>query len=161
MLLLIHTATENCLGNSEQRQEFFNILWTIYWNCDLVVGVVITIRPRQFGAPFSAGIRYFSSTKILPNGSGAYPGSCSLPVALSPGIKWPGNEADLSPPFSADVKNEWSYTSTPLYTIVVCIGTTLTFWAEHAFVWIDEYDPKKCRNNSFQQPAVESTQKIC
>jgi len=29
-----------------------------------------------------------------------------------------------SPP-SGEVKNEWNYTSTPLYTFTVCIGTTL------------------------------------
>jgi hypothetical protein len=36
-----------------------------------------------------------------------------LPVALSLGIKWPGRAADHSPPSSAEVKNAWSYTSTP------------------------------------------------
>jgi hypothetical protein len=29
------------------------------------------------------------------------------------GVKRPGREADHSPPSSAEVKNEWSYTSTP------------------------------------------------
>jgi hypothetical protein len=33
---------------------------------------------------------------------------------LSSGVKPPGREADLSPPSSAEVKNEWSYTSTAL-----------------------------------------------
>jgi len=33
--------------------------------------------------------------------------------ALSPGVKWPGREADHSPPCSAKVENSWSYTSTP------------------------------------------------
>jgi hypothetical protein len=28
-------------------------------------------------------------------------------------IKFPGREADLSPPSSAEVKNEWNYTSVP------------------------------------------------
>jgi hypothetical protein len=28
-------------------------------------------------------------------------------------IKWWGHEADHSPPFSAEVRNAWSYTSTP------------------------------------------------
>jgi hypothetical protein len=30
-----------------------------------------------------------------------------------PGVKRPGREADHSPPSSAEVKNTWSYTSTP------------------------------------------------
>jgi hypothetical protein len=36
-----------------------------------------------------------------------------IPWALSLGVKRPGREADHSPPSSAEVKNAWSYTSTP------------------------------------------------
>jgi hypothetical protein len=36
-----------------------------------------------------------------------------VPGALSLGVKRPGREADHSPPPSAEVKNTWSYTSTP------------------------------------------------
>jgi hypothetical protein len=36
-----------------------------------------------------------------------------VPGALSLGVKRPGREADHSPPSSAEVKNAWSYTSTP------------------------------------------------
>jgi hypothetical protein len=36
-----------------------------------------------------------------------------VPGAPSLGVKWPGREADHSPPSSAKVKNAWSYTSTP------------------------------------------------
>jgi hypothetical protein len=36
-----------------------------------------------------------------------------IPVALSLGVKRPGSEADHSPLSSAEVKNAWSYTSTP------------------------------------------------
>jgi hypothetical protein len=32
---------------------------------------------------------------------------------LSLGVKWPGREADHSPQCSVEVKNVWSYTSTP------------------------------------------------
>jgi hypothetical protein len=50
--------------------------------------------------------------------------------ALSPGIKRPGREADHSPPSSAEVKNAWSYISTPpirLHDVVLnkSTGTTL------------------------------------
>jgi hypothetical protein len=34
-------------------------------------------------------------------------------TVLSLGIMWPGREADHSPSSSAEVKNEWSYTSIP------------------------------------------------
>jgi hypothetical protein len=36
-----------------------------------------------------------------------------VPGALSLGVKRPGRESDHSPPLSAEVKNAWSYTSTP------------------------------------------------
>jgi hypothetical protein len=36
-----------------------------------------------------------------------------VPGASTPGVKQPGREADHSPPSSAEVKNAWSYTSTP------------------------------------------------
>jgi hypothetical protein len=35
--------------------------------------------------------------------------------ALSLGVKWPDHEYGHSPPSSAEVKNVWSYTSTPPY----------------------------------------------
>jgi hypothetical protein len=34
------------------------------------------------------------------------------------GVKQLGGGADLSPPSSSEVKNAWSYASTPLYTIM-------------------------------------------
>jgi hypothetical protein len=36
-----------------------------------------------------------------------------VPGVLSVGVKRPVREADHSPPFSAEAKNAWSYTSTP------------------------------------------------
>jgi hypothetical protein len=36
-----------------------------------------------------------------------------VPGYLSLGVKRPGRKADHSPPSSAEVKNAWSYTSTP------------------------------------------------
>jgi hypothetical protein len=41
-----------------------------------------------------------------------------VPGALSPEVKRPGREADHSPPTSAEVKNSWIYTSTPLYVFM-------------------------------------------
>jgi hypothetical protein len=41
-----------------------------------------------------------------------------VPVALSPGVKRPGRDADHSPPTSAEVKNTWNYTSTPPYVFM-------------------------------------------
>jgi hypothetical protein len=41
-----------------------------------------------------------------------------VPGALNLGEKRPGREADHSPPSSAEVKNAWSYTSTPQYVFM-------------------------------------------
>jgi hypothetical protein len=41
-----------------------------------------------------------------------------IPGALSLGVKRPGGEANHSPPSSAEVKNAWSYTSTPQYVFM-------------------------------------------
>jgi hypothetical protein len=35
-----------------------------------------------------------------------------VPTIYYIGLKWPGSEGDHSPPFSAKVKNVWSYIST-------------------------------------------------
>jgi len=43
----------------------------------------------------------------------ALPFTPTYPHNLSPGVKRPVREADHSPPFSAEVKNAWGYTSTP------------------------------------------------
>jgi hypothetical protein len=40
------------------------------------------------------------------------------PGALSMGVKRPEHEADHSPSSSAEVKNAWSYTSTPRYVFI-------------------------------------------
>jgi hypothetical protein len=38
-----------------------------------------------------------------------------VPEALTLRVKWPGREADHSPPSNTEVKNAWSYTSAPPY----------------------------------------------
>jgi hypothetical protein len=50
----------------------------------------------------------------VQTGSGAHPVSFPMGAGNSfPRVKQPGCEADHSPPSSAEVKNAWSYTSTP------------------------------------------------
>jgi hypothetical protein len=41
------------------------------------------------------------------------------------GVKWLGHEANNSLPYSAEIKSEWNYTSTPPFAFVVQTGTTL------------------------------------
>jgi hypothetical protein len=46
-------------------------------------------------------------------------------TAISPRVKWPGRETDNLFACSTEVKNEWSYTSTPPYTYVCSISLTV------------------------------------
>jgi hypothetical protein len=39
-------------------------------------------------------------------------------VELSPGVKWPGREADHLPPYIAEVKNGWLYISISQYVFM-------------------------------------------
>jgi hypothetical protein len=67
-------------------------------------------------APFLAvqDIYLFSSTFGFALGP-IQPHMEWLPRVLSIDIKWLWYEADHSPPSSAEVKNEWSFTSIPPY----------------------------------------------
>jgi hypothetical protein len=56
-------------------------------------------------------LKIFSFIHCVQTASGAHP--VSYPMAYSLGVNLPGREADHSPPSSAEVKNAWSYTSTP------------------------------------------------
>jgi hypothetical protein len=77
----------------------------------------------MLGAGLQAGRSAFDSGKGLrlflldtasrPDLGPTKPPNQWMPGALSLGVKRPGREADHSAPSSAEVKNTWSYTSTP------------------------------------------------
>jgi len=45
-----------------------------------------------------------------------------------PALKWPGPDVDRLPQHGMEVKNEWSYTSTPLYVFMAWTETTSAFF---------------------------------
>jgi len=61
-----------------------------------------------------AGAKYFSLLQNIQTDSGVYPTYCSVANGGAPSleVKWSWHEADHSPPYTAEVKNEWSSTST-------------------------------------------------
>jgi hypothetical protein len=61
------------------------------------------IEPR-WGRDFFAHVQ---------TGPGAHPASWTMDTGSFPGVKQPGRGAEHPTPFSAEVTNEWSYTSTP------------------------------------------------
>jgi hypothetical protein len=61
------------------------------------------------------------TSRSVQTGFGAHPDFCSMGT----GVEAQGREAGHSPPSSADVTNEWSYTSIPPYGFIVSIRPTL------------------------------------
>jgi hypothetical protein len=87
----------------------FQCLWT-----RLVQWYSAGLRAEWSRVRIPAGAGNFSLHHRIQTGSEAH--QLSYPMgtrALSLGIKRPGREACQSPPSSAEVKNAWSYTSTP------------------------------------------------
>jgi hypothetical protein len=83
---------------------------------DSSVGIALGygLDDRVSRVRFPAGAENFSLHQRVQNGSGAHPASYPMGTRGSfPGVKWPEREADHSPPSTAEVKNAWSYTSTP------------------------------------------------
>lgn len=80
------------------------------------VSSAIPVRDRRcFFSPKHPGLFWGPPSPLL---SGSW-------RVLSPMVNWPGYEADHSPPCSAAVKNEWSYTSDPTVGINgICRGNS-------------------------------------
>jgi hypothetical protein len=76
----------------------------------------------------------FSLHHCVQTGSGAHPASCPMGTSLR--VKRQRREADPSPPSSAEVKNAWSYTSTPpirLHDVVLSQSTGTTLILQHHY----------------------------
>jgi hypothetical protein len=67
-----------------------------------------------FDSQWGMGIFLFATASRMALGPTQPPIQWVL-AALSLGVKWLGHETDHSPPYSAEVKNAWSCTSTPQY----------------------------------------------
>jgi hypothetical protein len=86
--------------------------------CALANDVLIS---RSSDSLARIGVRYFSLLQGIQPGCGAHQVSFQwLPLALSLGIRLWGREADRSPPSSAEIKEWWSYVSTPQYICLAC-----------------------------------------
>jgi len=66
------------------------------------------------------GPRDFSLLQNIQTHSGTHLASCSVGTGvLLLWLKWPGHEVNHSPPSCAEVEDEWSYPSFPLYTFMI------------------------------------------
>jgi hypothetical protein len=77
----------------------------------IATGYSLEDRGSRFHSRRGLGIFLFTTESKTALGS-TQPPIQWVPGALSLEVKWPGREADHSPPSSAEVKNAWNYTST-------------------------------------------------
>jgi hypothetical protein len=80
----------------------------------LILYIITGLEHRWFESRQGPGIFLFIIASRTALGS-TQPPIQWVPGGLSLGVKQPQYEADHSPPSSAEVKNAWSYTSTPQY----------------------------------------------
>jgi hypothetical protein len=113
---------------------------------DNSVSIVTRRRVARQGVRFLAGAGIFFSSlpALLPNQSLIQ----LVTDALSQGLKRPGREAHHIPPSIAEVKNTWSYTSTPPHTFM---ASYLVNYKAKAYLLEGDYhiilDLQKCFQN--------------
>jgi hypothetical protein len=115
--LLLHAMS--CRQKYTLRSFVFTDVFRLVKGRDGSIGIALGygLDDRCSRVRFSAGAGNFFLHHRVQNGSGAHPASYPMGTrGSSPRVKRPGCEADHSPPSSAEVKNAWSYTSTPQYT---------------------------------------------
>jgi hypothetical protein len=91
----------------------------LYTHCPLCLR---GLQKDNFIFFYCMGIENLKEIILLPKASRSALGLTQPPVerVFPRGVKRPWREADHSPPSSAEVKNEWSYTPTAPYAFVAC-----------------------------------------
>jgi hypothetical protein len=107
-------SRQECL--SLVRAELSMYYWITKKSCGSSVGIPLGYglddRGSRVRFPEGLGIFLFTIASRTALGS-TQPPIQWVPEALSRGLKRPGRETDHSPLSSAEVKNAWSYTSSP------------------------------------------------
>jgi len=96
---------------------------------DSVGFIVARLRAEEPGVLISEGIRelplFPKRTSRLRSPSSLIFNGCR---GYFPRVKRLGREVDHSVPLNGEVKNEWHYTSTPLYAVLLWTGITSNAW---------------------------------
>jgi hypothetical protein len=74
------------------------------------VSIVTELRAGRSVDLIPVGAKCFAHVQTGP---GSHPAFCTMGTESFPGVKRPGRGADHPHPPSAEVENEWGYTSTP------------------------------------------------
>jgi hypothetical protein len=114
VVLLINTECSSEIPRSLLRKYRYVPLMGRSSDSSVGIALACGLDDRCSRVRFSAGAGNFSLHHRIQNGSGAHPASYPMGTRnFSLGVKQPGREANHSPPSSVEVKNSWSYTSTP------------------------------------------------
>jgi hypothetical protein len=89
-----------------------------------VVGLEIMLWLGRSGVRISATARDFSFSET----SRPSLGPIRPPIRCVQGIKWPGLEGDYTPPYNAEIKNKWNYTSAAPLRLYGVNKFTFTFY---------------------------------
>ena len=103
------SATSLCLHGYDIRRP---LPWLEIRSWDNAVSVMTTLRAGRSRVRIPAGKIAFPSLKRRDKIW------CSPGLAFIPGVKRPGRDVDRLPLFGTEVKNMWSYTSSPLYAFL-------------------------------------------
>jgi len=100
-------------STSLQHNDQLHVLILLLW--DSIVSVVTRLWDEWCEVPIPAGARDLFLLQNVQTSPGAYPASYLVGNGDSfLGIKWARHEVDQSPTSGDKVKNEWSYSFTPL-----------------------------------------------
>jgi hypothetical protein len=118
--------TDQTRGKQAAEIRFLKCAAISRWWSRIAQRYSAALRTGWSGVRVPIGAENFSPNHRVQNGSGAHPASYPTGTRGSfPWLKRPGREADHSPPSSAEVKNAWSYTSTPHYAFIAwCLVKT-------------------------------------
>ena len=133
------TVLENVLLSTMLVMEFHSVLTEVtrHWNQTAQIQVMAGHRTSlsfqysragRYGVRIPAGTRYFSLLQNVQTNSGTHQAPYSIGTwVLSRPVKRPGCEVDHLPLSTAEVKNEWSYTSTSLVCLHGVYRNKFTF----------------------------------
>jgi hypothetical protein len=113
----LHLVAESCtICGSRSRRPVRKLLDTPSYQAGTGIALRYSAELLAGWSGFESRQRpgiFFFTTASRPALGPTQPPVQLVPGALSLGVKRPGREHDHSPPSSAEVKNAWSYTSTP------------------------------------------------
>jgi hypothetical protein len=130
----MHTSTQNyikvCQSVTTIGSICLHMILTIGTSLQRNQHGVICTLTRQAGHPKNHGSIVRKDTKFICSPKQLalrythpiYVGTCTSSLA----VNWTGLEANQSPPYNTQVKNKWSYLSTPTYAFMACTRTILT-----------------------------------